>query len=114
MSNKKLIKNWIKTLKSGKYKKGTKFLRTDNQFCCLGVLCDIEAPDKWEGAYDHISHNKQTTIPSFKYTNEYGLSKDDIVLLCRLNDGNSTWTKVIKYLEKITGPKKKKNVKTNS
>lgn len=33
---------WTDALRSGKYKQGTKQLRSaDNEFCCLGVLCDL-------------------------------------------------------------------------
>lgn len=33
---------WIKALRSGNYKQGRAILRTlDNEFCCLGVFCDI-------------------------------------------------------------------------
>lgn len=33
---------WIEALRSGEYKQGRGTLRSyDNQYCCLGVLCDI-------------------------------------------------------------------------
>lgn len=35
---------WLKRLRSGQYKQGTASLRTEtDEFCCLGVLCDIYA-----------------------------------------------------------------------
>lgn len=41
-------KEWIAALRSGDYKQGTGFLHTydiffkiDNEFCCLGVLCEL-------------------------------------------------------------------------
>lgn len=39
----KEIKNkWLEALRSGKYKKGSGRLRDEkNNYCCLGVLCDI-------------------------------------------------------------------------
>ena len=37
---------WVKALRSGKYKQGETYLhRTDNRFCCLGVLCDLAAKE---------------------------------------------------------------------
>lgn len=40
--NKELVKQWVKALRSGKYKQGRKTLRAKNdEYCCLGVLCDI-------------------------------------------------------------------------
>jgi hypothetical protein len=49
-ANRKL---WVKALRSGKYKQGTKVLRSaDNAFCCLGVLCAVAGMrPKLEGEY---------------------------------------------------------------
>jgi len=42
---------WVEALRSGKYEQGRGALRSDtNQFCCLGVLCDLyakETGEKW-------------------------------------------------------------------
>jgi hypothetical protein len=39
---------WVTALRSGKYRQGQGRLRRENEtFCCLGVLCDIVAPDRW-------------------------------------------------------------------
>lgn len=40
------IAEWTKALRSGEYKKGRGYLRTNNEdgtqsYCCLGVLCEI-------------------------------------------------------------------------
>lgn len=32
---------WCEALESGNYKQGTKRLRKDGKYCCLGVLCDV-------------------------------------------------------------------------
>lgn len=32
---------WVAALRSGEYKQGTNALQRGEQFCCLGVLCDI-------------------------------------------------------------------------
>jgi hypothetical protein len=34
---------WIDALRSGKYQQGTGALRIVNEYCCLGVLCDLHA-----------------------------------------------------------------------
>jgi len=34
---------WVAALRSGEYQQGRNFLRTDEGFCCLGVLCDLAA-----------------------------------------------------------------------
>lgn len=33
---------WVKALLSDKYSQDTSYLKTDDGFCCLGVICDIE------------------------------------------------------------------------
>jgi hypothetical protein len=39
--NKKWKEKWIAALRSGKYKQGHGALKKNNNYCCLGVLCDI-------------------------------------------------------------------------
>lgn len=41
-----LVDKWLLALESGDYKQGTGYLRTkNNEFCCLGVLCDLAAKE---------------------------------------------------------------------
>jgi hypothetical protein len=40
-------RKWVAALRSGKYKQGDGFLRSEKGFCCLGVACDLAAPEKW-------------------------------------------------------------------
>ncbi len=41
-----ISKKWVAALRGGEYKQGTGALRrTDNSFCCLGVLCDLYMKD---------------------------------------------------------------------
>ncbi len=32
---------WVEALRSGRYKQGRRKLRVGDEYCCLGVLCDI-------------------------------------------------------------------------
>ena len=47
---------WLEALRSGRYKQGRSALRTsNNEFCCLGVLCDIvrdQVGGRWEAESD--------------------------------------------------------------
>jgi len=53
--NKKWKKKWIKALLSGEYTQGYGYLKTlDNKYCCLGVLCDIVAPNEWNICNRHM------------------------------------------------------------
>ena len=51
-------KMWLDALRSGEYKQGQLALRTDDKFCCLGVLCDLhhknsDAELNWEYCGDN-------------------------------------------------------------
>jgi hypothetical protein len=49
--NPEIKEKWIEALQSGEYKQGQNSLKTDDGFCCLGVLCDIYAKEMnvpWE------------------------------------------------------------------
>lgn len=37
---------WLEALRSGKYKQGQIHLRTGDNFCCLGVLCELARQEK--------------------------------------------------------------------
>lgn len=39
-------KRWQEALRSGEYKQGAGSLRVDEQYCCLGVLCDLYSKEK--------------------------------------------------------------------
>lgn len=40
---------WLAALRSGKYAQGDGKLRgTNGRFCCLGVLCDVYDPTRWQ------------------------------------------------------------------
>jgi|ERR1043166_3191656 hypothetical protein len=50
--NKRVKTRWLKALRSGQYKQGIGRLKTLNdpdEFCCLGVLCDIALHSTKEG-----------------------------------------------------------------
>jgi len=110
--NKELIKRWVEALRSGKYQQGRLSLRnTSNQFCCLGVLCDIAKDElgldwilKEEWSKYQIDNNC-TVLPSSlkeligiggclgiiidatKLSSEYGIPSDTkYTTLVELND----------------------------
>jgi hypothetical protein len=71
--DKEIKGKWIDALRSGKYKQGTKILRRNDEYCCLGVLCDIVDPEGWtpllgfldEGKYIHhgaLEHPDDTVV----------------------------------------------------
>ncbi len=56
--NKEIKARWVEALRSGNYEQGRYNLRHQNQFCCLGVLCDVvkdEVGCNWLPAQDDFS-----------------------------------------------------------
>lgn len=46
--NPEVKRRWVQALRSGRYTQGTGRLRSvADEFCCLGVLCDLKDPDGW-------------------------------------------------------------------
>lgn len=44
---KSIATRWVKALRSGKYTQGKTALKDGDDFCCLGVLCDIYDKSGW-------------------------------------------------------------------
>ncbi len=43
----RILKDWVKELRSGEYKQTKRSLHDNYGFCCLGVLSDIAIDDDW-------------------------------------------------------------------
>lgn len=75
--NKEIKLKWIEALRSGNYKQGRGQLRNHrNEYCCLGVLCDIHAQEtgrKW-------SKNN--------YDGEYSKLNTEVAIWAGLEDAN--------------------------
>ena len=53
--NPEIKAKWVQALKSGKYNQADGFLRVDDNYCCLGVLCDIYHRETGLGEWSEIS-----------------------------------------------------------
>lgn len=49
--NKRIKKLWIRALRSGRYSQGKHSLRTNSDYCCLGVLCDLYRKQTGQGKW---------------------------------------------------------------
>ena len=45
---KEIAEQWAAELRSGKYKQGAAYLKYENCYCCLGVLCEISNISNFE------------------------------------------------------------------
>ena len=111
----KLIRQWVDALASGKYNKGKGFLKAHDGerevYCCLGVACDLFGEHEWveddggrqgmsliysyNGQTIFLDHHKKTAI-------KLGLDYLHIRALARANDEGPSkdkdYSDVIKYL----------------
>jgi hypothetical protein len=51
---KNVMKKWVAALRSGKYKQGKNHLNKNEQYCCLGVLCEVLGESKSKGGFGYI------------------------------------------------------------
>ena len=121
--DKQLMKDWIAALRSGKYKQGYHQLHISfagipqDEFCCLGVLCEIAVEKKMlirssrEHYTDAQTNDKLfTDLAGFK--EKIGLPDGIEEYLVRLNDGQrdhsghdieatrKTFNEIADYIEK--------------
>lgn len=96
-----IVKEWVKALRSGEYTQGRSYLRRADNFCCLGVLCDlaveagvIPAPEKTSsGSSACYAYDGMVGAPSGKVQTWAGLYNP--VALIDLNDINKASFEVI-------------------
>jgi hypothetical protein len=79
---------WLAALRGGKYKQGRGLLRNkDNECCCIGVFCDLVAPNGWkEGVVfgEGFKHNGQAHIPKETFLKKFGLHNSKALIF--MND----------------------------
>jgi hypothetical protein len=109
----KVMKRWIAALRSGKYKQGKNALRTHDRFCCLGVLCDLNAKDggaPWEApAKNNTSGfyaygDRELRLPD-DLANYLKLNAYDVDELIYKNDNGSSFKEIANFLEKTYLPR---------
>jgi hypothetical protein len=94
---------WLKALRSGEYKQGRRQLRdTSDNFCCLGVLCDVIDPTKWKTASPElVSYTYEGfggTLPeSIQIYAEVPLNITSFLI--NMNDGGKSFTRIADYIE---------------
>jgi hypothetical protein len=82
---KSVMKRWVAALRSGKYKRGTKYLKQQTngkvKHCCLGVLCEVAKVDwveRWDTertcTYQDSDNGDYSGVP--EYVQEFSGLKD--------------------------------------
>ncbi len=110
----KNAKKWIKALRSGKYKQGKQTLKRNDEFCCLGVACEIfkdeldlhiEEAKTDRGDVIIYYNNKAGSLPN-EVRKHIGLrysagATDNLSLrhLSSMNDSGKTFDEIADHLE---------------
>jgi hypothetical protein len=98
---------WLEALRSGKYKQGSAFLHPKaDEFCCLGVLCDVIDNKGWQGydstdIYTYVGphkHKSNSYVPS-DLSDSIGLSINAQTQLSRMNDDGHSFSIIADYIE---------------
>lgn len=105
---KKSVKMWIAALRSGAYKQGTQWLRNGNEFCCLGVACDLynkthkrgldirkEGGEYYfDGSADYLPNKVQKWLGMSTASGEFGSDA-----LVEMNDRGKSFAEIADLIE---------------
>lgn len=97
--NEELKRKWVNALFSGEYKQGRGALRggeNNDEFCCLGVLCDIYDSSFWDGFLYDVN---DCTLPDFilEATNLKVSNESDLI---NLNDAEKlSFEEIARWIE---------------
>lgn len=103
--NQDIKREWVAKLRSGKYEQGKGRLRSKgNQYCCLGVLCEIGVED---GTIEppilmgeNYSYGMNTGFLPDALVKEYGLRGQETITLMGMNDEkNMSFGQIAQYIE---------------
>jgi hypothetical protein len=110
--NADIKQRWLDALRSGKYRQGSRVLRSEsNKYCCLGILCELVDPTGWRRvpvpslsgmAYEYVtgeSHNM--SMPSLRTLDSAGLDAEIAEQLARWNDDGMSFSDIAKYIEEV-------------
>ena len=111
---KTVMKKWVSALRSGKYKQGEGRLRdSDNNFCCLGVLCDLHRREtgkgRWRKGMYFAGDDCHDEITPNAVADWAGLHEQDPILpedfenqtLALLNDANVPFEDIAYHIEEL-------------
>ena len=108
-----VMKKWVKALRSGDYKQGRETLCTSDQYCCLGVLCELASKenicDKTENLFDssNIEYDEHDDVLPQSVRDWSGMKTDSgdrlgkRISLLALNDTNRySFERIANIIEK--------------
>jgi hypothetical protein len=106
--NPQIKQKWVSVLRSGEYQQTQGRLRTDNGFCCLGVLCDLYGKEhnvEWEPGcdnhYEFQGNNASLSLYVVEWSGLEGSNPyvDGGKTLSLLNDSGKTFEEIADVIE---------------
>lgn len=98
---------WVAALRSGDYMQGRNYLHRDDEFCCLGVACEVLRKDFSEEI--HIRVEEEANVVVYEGRNQFlarairdftGLDGNSEGALAVLNDDDGrTFSEIADYIE---------------
>jgi hypothetical protein len=86
--NPEIKKLWLEALRSDSYKQGLGNLRNEkDQFCCLGVLCDLHNEEMWGDRWKILPADK-FGIVYYEYAERYDLPPEEVCRWAGLPNAN--------------------------
>lgn len=106
MSYKAARDKWVSALRSGEYAQGKMSLHSGNEFCCLGVACEIfkeelsifvnKFPRK-----DLYSYNQQISFLPKEVNVHLGIAEETDVAFAHMNDRGMTFAQIADFIETL-------------
>lgn len=108
--NQQVKEKWLSALRSGDYKQTQGFLRKEDGFCCLGVLCDLYGKEhnvEWDlvedGDRDYYEFQDKTATLPLPVVEWAGVGSPNPSIcgrsLADRNDGGSTFNEIADLIE---------------
>ena len=98
---------WIEALRSGEYKQGKGRLHMGDEFCCLGVLCEIlDTPSVIHQATGAKAYDGETAYLPYSVAQKCDLCDtrgglvDSTTSLSQINDRGNSFTTIADIIEK--------------
>jgi hypothetical protein len=112
MTPNEVLTRWVEALESNQYEQGVYVLHEGNEFCCLGVLCElarihgivreVEIRDGQDGFPPLYRYDDQEVFLPDSVRDWSGLhNKNDLWNLVDMNDsGEYSFTEIAQYIRK--------------
>jgi hypothetical protein len=112
-----LKREWLKALRSGKYKQGRSILRTQyDEYCCLGVLCDVanklSGLGEWKNVDDGFGApawrfisavdrdaSSSRVVPNTNLYDAFGLDHELAGRLATMNDSGKSFVQIARTIK---------------